>query len=151
MLGAFYFFLAGLGLTGRAISQNRDDNAQRSTKYLILAGLFMGIGFYTYFASRGVPVIMLAAIVYIWLFYRATLRARWKGLLLMAGLALLMAIPLTITLIQQPESEGRVAELAVPLVEARAGNFQPLGQHISITYPAGQSSAPSPPYFSGLA
>ncbi len=133
MLGTFYFFLVGLGLTGKAITKNRDENAQRSTKYLVLAGLFMGIGFYTYFASRGVPVIMLAAIVYIWLFYRTTLRDRWKGLLLMAGLALLMAIPLTITLIQQPESEVRVAELAVPLVEARAGNFQPLGQHIKHT------------------
>ena len=133
MLGTFYFFLAGLGLTGRAITQNRDDNARRSTKYLALAGLFMGISFYTYFASRGVPVILLGAIVYIWLFYRATLPSRRKGLLLMAGLALLMAIPLAISLIQQPESEGRVAELAIPLVEARAGNFQPLSQHVKRT------------------
>ncbi|MGD2050812.1 MAG: hypothetical protein PVH03_15030, partial [Chloroflexota bacterium] len=84
---------------------------------------------YTYFASRGVPVILLATVFYIWLFHRARLRTRWKSLLLMAGVALLMAIPLAVTLIQQPESEGRVAELAVPLVEARGGNFQPLGQH----------------------
>lgn len=133
MLGAFYFFSSGLGLGGRTTTQNRDDHGCRSTQYLALAGLFMGIGFYTYFASRGVPAILLGAIVYIWLFHRSTLRSRWKGLLLMAGVALFMAIPLAITLTQQPESEGRVAELAVPLVEARAGNFQPLGQHVKRT------------------
>lgn len=133
MLGTFYFFLAGLGFGGRATLQNGDDNSRRSTQFLVLAGLFMGIGFYTYFASRGVPAILLGAIVYIWLFYRASLRTRRKGLLLMAGVALFMAIPLAITLTQQPESEGRVVELAVPLVEARAGNFQPLVQHVKRT------------------
>ena len=48
-------------------------------------------------------------------------------------LAFVLALPLLITLQQQPESEARVAELAVPLVEAEVGNFEPLGRHIRVT------------------
>ena len=47
--------------------------------------------------------------------------------------AAFLALPLVITLGRQPESEARVAELAVPLVEARAGNFAPLQEYITTT------------------
>jgi hypothetical protein len=90
----------------------------------------MGLGFYTYFASRIVPVILLLFCAYLLLFWRPLLRRYWRGLLLMFGLAAIMALPLVITLFQQPESEARVEELAVPLVEAQDGNFRPLGEHI---------------------
>ena len=33
----------------------------------------------------------------------------------------------------QPESEARVAELAVPIVEAQVGNFEPLIEHVVVT------------------
>ena len=51
----------------------------------------------------------------------------------MFGVAALIALPLLVTLSQQPESESRVQELAVPLVEAQEGNFQPLVQHVTQT------------------
>ncbi len=66
----------------------------------------MGLGFYTYFASRGVPVILLGTTGYVWLFHRPMLHRRYKDLLLMFGLALLMALPLLVTLYRQPETEA---------------------------------------------
>jgi len=66
-------------------------------------------------------------------FARDVIMRRWRGVLIMFGLAALMAIPLLVTLDRQPESEARVAELAVPLVEGQAGNFEPLQRHIAVT------------------
>jgi len=128
VLATFYFFLRGLDPRD---TSNRGDRSHLID--FILAGIFMGLGFYTYFASRGVPLILITFCVYAFLFARHVIMRHWRGLLLMFGLGLLMAIPLLITLSRQPESEARVAELAVPLVEARVGNFEPLGRHIAIT------------------
>jgi hypothetical protein len=114
----------------------RRENAVRTHTWLIyfgLAGLFLGINFYTYFAARGVPLILLAFFLYLVLFYRPVIRRTWPGWLLMGGVMAVTAVPLIVTLSTQPESEARVAELAVPLVEARAGNFEPLGEHVQRT------------------
>jgi len=132
MLATFFFFLRGMGI-GYGGDQVKEQESSVINKNFLLAGLMMGLGFYTYFASRGVPFILLAVIAYIWLFHRPTISGRWKGIALMLGVAFLLALPLILTLLQQPESEARVSELAVPLVEARAGNFDPLGEHIQRT------------------
>ncbi len=101
-----------------------------ATRHWLAAGLWMGLGFYTYFASRGVPLVLLAFGGYWLLLARPLLRRSWRGMVLMFVLAGLLALPLVITLGRQPESEARVAEVAVPLVEARAGNFEPLLAHV---------------------
>ncbi len=128
-LATFYFFLRGLGF-GSSLRQTGTGGRWID---FALAALFMGLGFYTYFASRGVPLILFAFCIYLLLFARDVIKQRWQGLLLMFGLAGVMAIPLLVTLGQQPESEARVAELAVPVVEARDGNFEPLQRHIITT------------------
>ncbi|MEZ4514381.1 MAG: glycosyltransferase family 39 protein [Chloroflexota bacterium] len=99
----------------------------------VYCSLFTGLGFYTYFASRGVPLVMIAFCVYLGLFFWPTLRRNWRWLALTFGLSLLLALPLAVTLAQQPEAEGRVSELAVPLAAARAGDFTPLRDHIVTT------------------
>jgi 4-amino-4-deoxy-L-arabinose transferase-like glycosyltransferase len=128
VLATFYFFLRGLNL---GESSHRSDRSHLLD--FILAGTFMGLGFYTYFAGRGVPLILIAFCIFAFLFARQLIIKRWRGLLLMFGLGLLLAVPLLVTLAQQPESEARVAELAVPIVEARVGNFDPLLRHLDIT------------------
>lgn len=97
------------------------------------AAFFTSLGFYTYFAGRGVPLILLAFCLYLALWQRPLLRARWRGLVLMFGLMALLALPLAVTLWQQPEAQGRVSELAVPLTAARAGDFAPLAQQTVTT------------------
>lgn len=127
-LATFYFFLRGLGF-----GPSRQRTGRSHLLDFLLAALFMSLGFYTYFASRGVPLILAVFTGYLFLFARDTLKKRWRGMLLMFVLAALLALPLLVTLNRQPESEARVAELAVPLVEGRVGNFEPLLRHISVT------------------
>ncbi|NKQ34353.1 MAG: phospholipid carrier-dependent glycosyltransferase [Chloroflexi bacterium] len=132
---AFYFFWRALKPNTQSpnppISQS--PIFQSPISNYLLAALFMGLGFYTYFASRGVPLILLAFTVYLALVDWPLFRRKWRGIGLMFGVTAVLALPLFFTLQQQPESEARVAELAVPLVEARQGNFAPLQQHVVAT------------------
>ena len=144
-LATFYFFLRGLGfgstnawrlgsgLTLKESASGTNGEDGRNLVDFMLAAVFMGLGFYTYFASRGVPLVLFAFCIYLFLFARSMLKRRWPGIVIMFALAVGMAIPLLVTLGEQPESEARVAELAVPLVEARDGNLEPLWRHIGIT------------------
>jgi 4-amino-4-deoxy-L-arabinose transferase-like glycosyltransferase len=116
VLGTVYFFWQGIQ-TGRRRS-------------FAIAGVWMGLGFYTYFASRGVPLILLAFSLYLWLADRPRWRRTWRGQLLTLLLALGLAIPLVVSLLRQEGADARVAEVAVPLVAARDGNFEPLRSHV---------------------
>jgi len=127
-LASYFFFVRGLG-----IGDKKDRSSKAHWLDFLLAGFFMGLSFYSYFASRGVPLILLVFLIYVFIFERALLKHYWKQVLLMSILAVFMAIPLIATLSTQPESEARVSELAVPLVEARAGNFAPLREHVLTT------------------
>ncbi|GJM40835.1 MAG: hypothetical protein DHS20C20_11170 [Ardenticatenaceae bacterium] len=136
-LGAFYFFWRGftaenrrleIGELGRSIS-----DLQSPIPNYIITALFMSLGFYTYFAGRGVPLILLAFMGVVWLLRRPFFFAHWRGWLVMLMGTAVLALPLIFTLQAQPEVEGRVAELAVPLVEAREGNFEPLQAYVVTT------------------
>ncbi len=121
----FIFFWQTLTPNPKSKIQNR--------KSALLMGLFMALGFYTYFAGRGLPLILLAMTAALALFDQARLRAHWREIGLGLGLAAALALPLAAALARQPAAEGRVAELAVPLVEAGRGNFEPLRRHVAIT------------------
>lgn len=101
--------------------------------YFILTGVLLGINFYTYFASRGLPLVLIALGAYWLIFDRESFRCHWKGILIALIIAGLLFIPLGVTLAKIPEMTGRVEELAVPLVEAKEGNITPLVQHILST------------------
>lgn len=116
VLGAVFFFWQGVQ-TGKRRS-------------FAIAGLWMGFGFYTYFASRGVPLILIAFSLYLWLADRARWQRSWRGQLLALLLALALSIPLVISLARQEGADARVVEVAVPLVAAREGDFEPLRRHI---------------------
>jgi hypothetical protein len=68
-------------------------------------------------------------VLYLLIAARPRLRGKWRGLLVMAGVTALVALPLLLAVAAQPEAEGRVGELALPLVEARAGEFDLLIAH----------------------
>ena len=93
------------------------------------AGLFLGLGFHSYFASRGAPLIPTAFLVYLALVAPGVLRRKWRGLVVMAVTAALVALPLYLAIAAQPAAEARVGELALPLTEAREGDFTRLVDH----------------------
>lgn len=125
LLATVYFFLRGLEIG--------DWRARASPISFIAAGTLLGVSFYTYFASRGVPVILLGFLLYLALVEPVRLRRKWRSLLLMLGLSALLALPLLLALQNQPGADARVAEVAVPLVEAREGNFDVLWEHVLVT------------------
>lgn len=132
-LAAFFFFWQGL-MEGRGAEEQGSKGAKKSPiSNFLLAALFVGLGFYTYFAGRGVPLILLAFMGYTWLMRRDLFRQQWRRWALLLAATFLLALPLVFTLQQQPEAEGRVAELAVPILEARQGNFAPLFEYTRIT------------------
>lgn len=136
-LATFYFFWRGFQKRDwrLEIGDFRESLATRHSpisNYLI-AAIFMGLGFYTYFAGRGVPLILLAFMGFVWLVKRPSFWQQWRGWVVMLGVTAVLAIPLILTLQAQPEAEGRVGELAVPLVEARQGNFAPLQEYVITT------------------
>lgn len=106
------------------------ETKDRSFVFLfLLTAVFMALGFYTYFASRGVPLILLAFCGYLLLFHRELFKRHWQGFALMFVATAVFTIPLFITLRQQPEAEARVAELALPLIKAREGDFSLVAQY----------------------
>lgn len=117
----------------RAVDPKEGHDISPRWGVFALAGFFMGLGFYVYFAGRGLPLIPLAWLAYLALWNRDQARAHWRGILLATGVALLMALPLMITLRAQPEAEARVEELALPIYDARAGDFSTLGRYTITT------------------
>ena len=117
-LAAFYWFW-----------RSTNDDEPPSVVPFALSGLFLGLGFHSYFASRGAPLIPLAFLGYVALVAPGVLRRSRRGLLVMAGVAALVALPLTLAIAAQPAAEARVGELALPLTEALAGDFGRLLDH----------------------
>lgn len=146
VLAAFLFFWQSV-ITGISGAEERGNKGQKaiancqlaivnwpsSIVHLLFSAFFVALGFYTYFAGRGVPLILLAFMGYVWLMRRELFRRQWRQWALFLGVIFLLALPLAFTLRQQPEAEGRVAELALPLIEARQGNFAPLIEYTRIT------------------
>lgn len=128
-LAAFYFFW-------RTMPPQPSDTARfpfHASRFTLLTAFFMALGFYTYFAGRGVPLVLLAFMGYVLIVAPDLWRRQWRMWGVMLALTALLALPLAITLGQQPEAEGRVAELAVPVTAARQGDFAPLLEHVVVT------------------
>lgn len=111
---------------------DEEPNQPRWSMYA-LAGAATGIGFYSYFASRGVPLIMIAWLIAMAVLNRAYAGRVWRGILAATTVAVLLAIPLVVVLQQQPEAEARIEELALPIYDAQNGDFSTLGQYTLTT------------------
>ncbi len=135
-LAACYFFWRGFEAENKRLGI-RDWRLHASLQSPIsnftISAVFVGLGFYTYFASRGVPMILAVFLVYAALVAWPMVKGKWRGLVWLFVLTAVLAVPLLLTLQQQPESEARVAELAVPLVALGEGNVAPLVEHVLIT------------------
>jgi len=128
VLVAFYWFWRAMKITNYELRITNGDRSELVTRRsslvaFFLSGLFLGLGFHSYFASRGAPLIPAAFVIYLLLVAPSRLRGKWRGLLVMATVTAAVAAPLLLTVAAQPEAEGRVGELALPLIEARAGDF----------------------------
>lgn len=132
MLGAFVLLWRAIGATSDTLSTD-PARPPRPARDAAIGGALLGVGLYTYFAARGLPLIVLALVGY-WLFFdRPRLRRNWRKVGLFFVVAAALAVPLILSLALQPEMTGRVEELAVPLLQAARGNWEPLLQQTVTT------------------
>lgn len=120
--------LAGFVFFWRALGASQRDGRSPLWPFA-LSGFFLGLGFHSYFAARGAPLVPAAYVVYLIIVAPQALRGKWRGLALTAVVTAAVAMPLLLAVAAQPEAEGRVGELALPLIEARAGDFSLMLDH----------------------
>jgi hypothetical protein len=87
----------------------------------LLAGLFLGLSFYTYMAARILPFIFIAFLIYVLLVARPDSYA-WRKLLVLFLIAAIVASPLWIWLATHPGAEYRISEVREPLDRLLAGD-----------------------------
>jgi len=93
--------------------------------WFVLAGLFAGLTFYTYMASRVVPIFYLLFAGYLLLFHRTKLKSHWKGVLLFFLVYLVVVAPLALYLLANPGTEARIDEVDAPLRALLSGDLGP--------------------------
>jgi len=76
---------------------------RRSALWFALSGVCVGMGPYTYPAGRLFPFLLIAFIAYSWLFQRDLWRGQGRRLLILAGAALLVFLPLGVTWAREPD------------------------------------------------
>ncbi|MGC9469670.1 MAG: ArnT family glycosyltransferase [Anaerolineae bacterium] len=100
-----------------------------------LAGVFLGASFYTYMASRGMPLLYVIFIAGLALADPGRARQLWRGTALTVAVGLLVAAPLLLYLQAHPSLEQRIAQLGYALSAARTGNFAPLWRNVTDSLP----------------
>ncbi len=93
---------------------------------LLLAGVLLGLTFYTYLPARVLWLALPLLAGYLWLWRGRAVRPAWGGLLLTLLVAAAVAAPLLLYLAANPALEVRVGELSAPLRAAAGGDFGPL-------------------------
>lgn len=74
----------------------------RSHGWLVISGIFVGLSLYTFAAARLFPLVFVVFGAYLLVLDRASLVARWRGLLMATGAALLVAAPLLLFFARYP-------------------------------------------------
>ncbi len=128
---ALLFFWEGL----RRVAGGNVDKRQAGLVWpFLVAGLLLGLTFYTYIPARGLWLLFPLLLVYLGMGQRALRHTQHAPLLpklwwrvgLMLLVMFVVAAPLLLYLQANPTSELRIQELAVPLTALLRGDFAPL-------------------------
>lgn len=132
---AVCFFWLGLERSADRTWQTKRSETSRSPDFrsplfrFMLAGLVLGITFYSYMPARILWLIFPALLGYVALVNRPLWRRVWQGTTLTLLVAAVLALPLFYYLVTNPTAETRIQELSRPLMAAAAGNLAPLWQN----------------------
>jgi 4-amino-4-deoxy-L-arabinose transferase-like glycosyltransferase len=110
--------------TWRGLEAPPDDRRQVGL-WSVLAGVSLGAMLYTYFASRVVPLIFSAFLLYLLAFHRGMLRGRGWALVVAALLAVVIVTPMVLYLRAHPELEQRLAQVSGGLLGALCAGDAP--------------------------
>ncbi len=101
-----------------------------STPNFLVAGLLLGVTFYTYIPARILWLLFPLMLPFLALVDRSWFSRIWRGTLMMLLVAGLIALPLIIFLVTNPGAEIRLDQLSQPLLAAGQGDFDPLIENI---------------------
>jgi 4-amino-4-deoxy-L-arabinose transferase-like glycosyltransferase len=115
--------------------------ASRSLRgWAAVAGLFVGLTFYTYTAGRLFPAFLILWLLLVWILSRHVgegwrfWRVNGRQLALMCLVAGLVVLPLGLFALRHPETfNQRVQELDIKLRQLRTGNLDPIWRSIKDT------------------
>ncbi len=110
------------------------EKRYRKIRWFSIAGVSLGLTWYTYQPARFVPFLFGAFFIYCFVFHRPKLRENFEGLCYLVFLAALMALPLAYFLSQNPQIEGVRNWTIQPFSEMMMGNFGPISQNIVATF-----------------
>jgi 4-amino-4-deoxy-L-arabinose transferase-like glycosyltransferase len=123
-------------LAGRTISKNPDLSLttyhlplvtrHSPLAWFALAGVLAGLSLHTYMAARALPIFYGLFTVYLFLFHRPRFREMRRGIVFFWLLLGLVAAPLVVYLLNNPQAEFRIAEVDAPLQALRGGDFGPV-------------------------
>ncbi len=101
----------------------------------VAAGFLMGLCFYTYMASRGLPAVFIALVTWMAVRNRPAFRTTGPGTLLLLLTAALTGTPLYLHLRAHPELEYRLTQLSGPLQALGAGDWGPVWHNVARSLP----------------
>ena len=107
---AVYFFWRGMCRVSRVESGEKKVavsslHSRLSTLHLALSGCFFALAFNSYTAARVTPLLVVALVAYLALVRRDVIRQHWRGLLALAVVALVLAAPLALYLVEHPAAK----------------------------------------------
>jgi 4-amino-4-deoxy-L-arabinose transferase-like glycosyltransferase len=106
------------------------QKVEGKSRPFILAGIFFGLSAYTYLSSRALPILLIIFTIYLALFVRQKMAGKWRDLFISFIVGGLIALPLVITLLTQPDLQFRVSEVSAPLDKALQGDTTEIAQNI---------------------
>jgi 4-amino-4-deoxy-L-arabinose transferase-like glycosyltransferase len=104
------------------ISKLQPQASQPANQQFAVAGIGFGLSGYTYLAARAVPFLLVGFSAYLALFARGQMRGKWSGWVMMLAIVALMASPLAVYLVRQPDIQFRVGEVSGPLDQLLKGD-----------------------------
>mgnify|MGYP001220302085 FL=1 len=112
--------------TGVESGEHTQGNDKTVMARLGTAGLLAGLSLHTYMAARAVPIFFAMYSLYLLLWHRATFRRYWRGLVLFWLAFIVVAAPLVIYLLSNPNAEVRITEVDAPLRALLSGDLRPV-------------------------
>ena len=108
---SFYFLLRKFG------------DEKKSFWDFIIAGVFFGLGFYTYISFKIAPLILVILFGYLALKDFRLLKKSWKGLTIFLIVLLMIAYPITVYQLESKEAALRTGQVSILNPEVNKGNF----------------------------
>ena len=96
-------------------------------------GALLGLSFYTYQASRAMPLLIVSFIAYLAIFHREQLARQWKGLVVFVVMAAVIVAPLVTYLATHPGAESGRSFQSEPIQQLLQGKPGPMFDHTLAT------------------